>query len=935
MNKKLGIYTVEQLLELEGREFIINSYLAILGRNPDPDGYANYIRLLKAGASMRSILRALGTAPNERINMIPGLADLINTKEKKKLLNPFSRKTRNKRNIANASEILDVNFDMNDLREDQSINTQTIIESINNLSKTIEVNQQHTDMLITSHIDSLEQIALSNLATGRGWQKIDRESANSLNDDGNIQAREKVLDVCIRMKENIICTAGAYKYVAENDDPQLIVKTNGVFVRGWYRIDVLIDSSEPIGIVTVFPSYLGEGGAGHDTSVQWPYKSGKMSTYILYLDNLAGFLRVDPASRRIAFNITHISIKKISKDSVAESMMVSLDALSALFITSGDDMPSADELVNDYRLAYSKYLSVFRKATNYINDNLPYLIWMQNNEPLWRKKMITFANAEKNSAALQQFKISIVVPVFNPKIEFLVAAIESVIAQSYENWELVLADDASTNPAVNDLLNEYQDREPRIKVVFRKENGHISKATNSALELATGTYIAFMDHDDILDGNALAAVVQSLYKHPDAALIYSDEDKIDEVGNRFFPHFKTDWNPDLLLEHNYITHFCVVKACLVSKELYFDSECNGAQDYDFLLRIAPYLNQSNVIHIPWILYHWRAHKESTAFSAKAKTYSNSAGMLALEKFCKKNGIIGNVISLGNNYFRIKRDVLNNVLLSIIIPTKDKANLLSSCIESIYNKTTYRNFEIIIVDNNSREQETFDYFKACAKLYNDVNIFHWHDDFNWSAINNFAVQQAKGDILLFLNNDIEVISPAWLEEMVSHVQRPEVGCVGAKLLYKDMTVQHAGIILGLGGIAGHPHRHLHYLSPGYFSRPLVSQNVSAVTGACLMVRRAVFDQVGQFDERFPIAYNDVDFCLKVRAYGYYNVFTPYSLLFHHESASRGYDDTPEKQFRLRSEQDTIIQKWGEAIMVDPYYSPNLSPHREDFAIHTEW
>ena len=781
MDKITRHYTVEQLLNLEGREFIINSYLAILGRNPDPDGYANYIRLLKAGVSMESILRALGTAQNERINMIPGLADLINNKKTNRRLNLFSRKAGHKKNITNVSEILDVNFDTDNPKENQNISLQQIIESINNLSKAIAVNQQNTNMLITSHIDSLEQITLDNFTTeGRVEQQTDKESANSLGNDLDNQAREKVLDISVRTKENINCTAGVYKYVAENDDPQLMVKTNGVFTRGWYRIDILIDSSEPIGIITLFPGYFGEDEASHDTSVQWPYKSGEISTYILYLDNLACFFRVDPASRRVAFNITHISIKKISKDFVAESMVISLDTLSALFTTNSEDIPSTDELLNDYRLAHSKYLSAFRRATNYINDNLPYLIWIQNNEPLWRRKMIAFANAEKNSINIQH-KISIIIPVFNPKIEFLIAAIESVIAQSYRNWELVLADDASTNPAVQDLLNEYRDKEPRIKVVFRKENGHISKATNSALKIATGDYIAFMDHDDTLDENALTAVAQSFCKHPDAALIYSDEDKIDEAGNRFFPHFKTDWNPDLILEHNYITHFCVVKTCLVNEELYMDSECNGAQDYDFLLRIFPYLNQANVIHIPWILYHWRAHKESTAFSSKVKTYSDSAGQLALEKFCSKNKIKGSVISLGNNYFRIKRDIIDNVFVSIIIPTNDKVELLSSCIESIYNKTTYRNFEIIIVDNNSREQKTFDYFKACTKLYDDVTIFHYYNDFNWSAINNFAAQQAKGEVLLFLNNDIEVISPTWLEEMISHAQRPEVGCVGAKLL----------------------------------------------------------------------------------------------------------------------------------------------------------
>jgi len=533
-------------------------------------------------------------------------------------------------------------------------------------------------------------------------------------------------------------------------------------------------------------------------------------------------------------------------------------------------------------------------------------------------------------------KISVIMPVYNPPEQFLREAIESVINQSYPNWELCIADDCSTKAYVKEVLTEYQNLYPdKIKVVFREVNGHICEASNSALSLATGEYVCFLDHDDKLHPHALYYVAEEINKNPSVKIIYSDEDKIDSKGLRQDPHFKSDWNPDLLLSHNYITHLLVIKKDIVDKIGGFRKGLEGAQDYDLVLRASLHANEQEISHIPKILYHWRMWEGSTALSPKAKRYTHLAGKKAIEDYLKFKGISGAKVVDGKfpNTYRVIYPIPNPPpLVSIIIPTRDKVELLRNCVESIIKKTQYENYEIIIVNNRSTEQKTLNYLSEIQKRFSNIRVIDYNHDFNYSAINNFAVKFAKGELILLLNNDTEVLNPEWLTEMVSHAVRPEIGCVGAKLYYPDGNIQHGGVILGIGGVAGHSHKHFPSEHPGYMNRLILVQNLSAVTGACLMVKKKIYEEVGGLDEEnLKIALNDVDFCLKVREAGYRNLWTPYAELIHHESKSRGYEDTPEKVKRFKKEIEFMKKKWGEKLLKDPYYNPNLTLDKEDFSI----
>lgn len=527
--------------------------------------------------------------------------------------------------------------------------------------------------------------------------------------------------------------------------------------------------------------------------------------------------------------------------------------------------------------------------------------------------------------------ISVLMPTYNANPDWLRAAIDSVRAQIYPHWELCIADDASTDSAIAPLLAEYQAREPRIKLMMRTQNGHISAASNSALELATGNFVALMDHDDMLPEHALYWIAEAIAAQPQAKLIYSDEDKIDVRGVRSAPYFKSDYNYDLLLSHNMICHLGVYETALVREVGGFREGLQGAQDWDLALRCIEQLSPDQITHIPRILYHWRMHAESTAHSGeKAKPYAYVAAARALNEHLARVGKPGVAEILPSGVFRVRYPLPEKApLVSILIPTRDGVDLLRTCISSILTKTTYTPYEIVIIDNGSTQPETLDYF---AKLASDVRVRVVCDaqPFNYSALNNLAAKQARGDVLALLNNDIEVISGDWLQEMVSLAVQPEIGAVGARLWYPNDTLQHGGIILGLGGYAGHSHRHFPKDHPGHAGRARLLQSFSAVTGACLIVSKDKFEQVGGLDaEELPIAFNDVDFCLKLKAAGYRNVWTPYAELYHHESASRGYEDTPEKQARMHREGAVLRTRWPQWLANDPAYNPNLTTAAEDF------
>ena len=530
--------------------------------------------------------------------------------------------------------------------------------------------------------------------------------------------------------------------------------------------------------------------------------------------------------------------------------------------------------------------------------------------------------------------ISVVMPTYNAKLQWLCDAIESVRGQLYPHWELCIADDASPDPAIRPLLEGFAAHDSRIKVIFRERNGHISAASNSALECAEGDWVALLDHDDLLPEHALYCVADAIIAHPDAGVIYSDEDKVDEQGRRFAPHFKGDWNPDLFFSQNYVSHLGVYRRSILAKIDGFRTSVEGSQDQDLLLRCLPHLKDDQIVHIPRVLYHWRAMAGSTASSTGEKRYTTEAGIKALrDHFASRSREVEVEAGFVPNTYRVRYPVPQpEPLVSFLVPTRDHRILVETCVRSILEKSTYRNFEILILDNGSVEPDALEFFQKIQEEDHRVRVLRYDHPFNYSAINNFGVRHAKGSIIGLVNNDIEVISPEWLEEMVSHVVRPEIGCVGAKLYYSNDTVQHGGVILGLGDVAGHAHKSYPRHSHGYFSRLLLVQALSAITAACLLVRREVFEHVNGLDEvNLKVAFNDVDFCLKVREASYRNLWTPYAELYHHESISRGAENTPEKLARFHQEVRFMINKWGEKLRQDPYYNPNLTCHHEDFSL----
>lgn len=527
--------------------------------------------------------------------------------------------------------------------------------------------------------------------------------------------------------------------------------------------------------------------------------------------------------------------------------------------------------------------------------------------------------------------ISVVMPTYNANPEWLKEAIESVRKQIYPHWQLCIADDASTDNTTRSILQLYEKEDVRIKVVYRSHNGHISAASNSALEIADGEWIALLDHDDLLSEHALFWVVDSLQKTPDAKLIYSDEDKIDSKGKRFSPYFKCDWNKELFYSQNMISHLGTYRTDLLRKIGGFREGFEGSQDYDLALRYIENITTKQIHHIPRILYHWRVHTHSTSQSTNAKPYVIAAFGKALDEHFQRQKIHAK-IEFRDRFYRVHYslpDVLP--LVTLIIPTRNGLQLIRQCIESILKKTSYLNYEIIIIDNGSDDAATLQYL---GELNSQTQILIVKDDrpFNYSALNNNAVKLAQGEFIGLLNNDVEVISPDWLSEMISIALQPQVGAVGARLWYPNDTLQHGGVIIGLGGIAGHSHRHLPRHEYGYFGRASCTQNLSAVTAACLIIRKSIYEEVGGLNEQdLQVALNDVDFCLRVREAGYHNVWTPYAELYHHESASRGLDDTPEKRERFVKEVRYMQLHWGDLLLNDPAYNPNLTIHREDFSL----
>ena len=564
--------------------------------------------------------------------------------------------------------------------------------------------------------------------------------------------------------------------------------------------------------------------------------------------------------------------------------------------------------------AMKKYIKSFIKilrrggtSSNLIDNQKCYQEWLEKNN---------------NHIEIKKFSynplLSVIIPVYNVKREYLVECLESILKQSYPNFEIILIDDNSSNIETLNTLKEYENNS-KIKIKYRKTNGMISVASNDGIKLAKGEFLVLVDNDDKLDQNAFYYLVEALNKDKTLDFIYTDEDKMDIHGKYFEPHFKPDYSPDTLMGMNYICHLSCLRTSLVREVGGFRKEYDGSQDYDLFLRILD--KTKKIYHVPRILYHWRETPNSTSLALGNKSYAYIAGKRALEDTLKRRNIKGEVLDNPTSSTYLIKYKHDNPKVSIIIPMKDKVNLTKVCIDSLYNKNTYQNFEIIIVDNNSTEEETLNYFNALKKEHDNVKILTIKEEFNYSRLNNLAIKETTGDYILLLNNDTEVLDKDFLDYMVGYASRDHVGCVGLKLLYKDLKVQHAGVVLGYGGVAGHIFVTASNKDIGIFNRLSMPYDYSAVTAACLLVKKSKYLEVDGFDENLKVALNDVDFNLKMLKKGYYNVCLNNISLLHYESKSRGYEVTKEQIERFQKEQDYMKKKWGKELENDKYFSSN--------------
>lgn len=564
--------------------------------------------------------------------------------------------------------------------------------------------------------------------------------------------------------------------------------------------------------------------------------------------------------------------------------------------------------------AMKKYIKSFfvvlkrgNNVSNLYTNQKAYLKWIEDN-----KEDIKYKKFKYNPL------MSFIVPVYNAPKKLLCECIDSLLNQSYDNFEICIVDDYSTSIETIEALKEYE-KNKKINVIYRKENGMISKASNDAIKMAKGEFIVLVDNDDTIENDALYYFVEALNNNKKLDLIYSDEDKLDYNGKRMEPHFKPDWSPDTFMCLNYICHLTAIRRSIVNKIGGFRSEYDGSQDYDLFLRVVDVTD--NIYHVPKILYHWRQTRTSTAGYLGNKSYAYLAGKRALEDTLKRRKIKGKVYDNSKVSTYLVEYEHNNPKVSIIILMKDKAKITKSCLESLYNKMTYKNFEIIIVDNGSIEDKTKEMLNYYKDKYDNFKFIRIESEFNYSYLNNEAVKKAKGEYILLLNNDTEVKDADFLDKMVGYGMQQHVGCVGIKLLYKDKKVQHAGVVLGYGGVAGHIFVPYSYNDVGLFGRLAMPYNYTAVTAACLLIKKSKFAEVNGFDENLKVALNDVDFCLKVLERGYYNVCLSNVEMYHYESRSRGYEVTKEKQERYKKEESYMINKWGKKLDDDKYFSKN--------------
>lgn len=689
---------------------------------------------------------------------------------------------------------------------------------------------------------------------------------------------------------------------------------------GWYWISGQLALAD--GVVTtpcLYPTY--SRGADGDAQILLPEpdNKGRICALVLFKYGLSG-LRFCPVRGPARFRIGAFSVRRVSRPAalwrmLGPTMRIPGGSLSRTFrfaasVLRGGISQATDALYRDYRQ---------RLLPREVGD---YASWVARFDTLTAERMEelrTRAGLLGSDAPL----ISILLPVYQTPDRWLRRCIESVLGQAYARWQLCIVDDASPDERVMKTLEEYARNDERIDVVRRSINGHISEASNSALAMARGSCVALLDHDDELRPHALLEMAEAFANDPCVVLVYSDEDKIDADGRRFDPYFKPDWDPDLLRSQNYVCHFTAIRTDLVRQVGGFRKGFEGSQDHDLILRCTEHLQPAQVRHIPRVLYHWRAIPGSTALTRNAKDYASSAGARAVGEHLDRCHTDARVEELSHGHYRVRWPLSAPApKVSLVIPTRDKVELLRMCVESIFERTSYPSFEVVVVDNQSSDRAALAYLAELERR-DRVRVLRYDAPFNYSAINNWAVSQCDGAVVGLLNNDIEVISGDWLDEMVSHAMRPEVGAVGAMLYYPNDTIQHAGVVLGVHGVAGHLYAGMPRGYAGHGGRARVVQSLSAVTGACLVVRRAVYERAGGLEESLQVAFNDIDFCLRLREAGYRNIWTPDAELYHHESASRGSENTDEKMRRFASEVDFMLNRWGEALRADPAYNPNFS------------
>ena len=593
-----------------------------------------------------------------------------------------------------------------------------------------------------------------------------------------------------------------------------------------------------------------------------------------------------------------------------------------LLIRAGLNNLKTNGVVNTICKAYRLFSITGRRVS--------YKDWMRT--PLYTPAQL---QAQRSRVFEKKILFSLITPLFNTPEEYLRAMIESVSAQTYSNWELCLADGSDADhDDVRRICLEYAGKDSRIKYRKLEKNLGIAGNSNACIEMAGGDYLSLLDHDDVLHPAALHDVMEAICGQ-DADLVYTDEAtfRSPDTGEIILVHFKPDYAPDTLLANNYFCHFTSFKRSLLDQCGAFRCGYDGSQDHELMLRLTG--KARHIVHIPKVLYYWRASPQSTAESEENKPFVTAAGIKAVKDTLRSAGIDARVETARGlpTIYRVSYPLPTPApKVSILIPNCDHVSDLRGCIDSIREKTTYTNYEIVIIENNSKDPETFQYYRELSSASEDVRVIQWPGSgFNWAAINNFAAKEAAGDYLLLLNNDIEVISPEWIEEMLMHAQRPGVGAVGAMLYYPDDTIQHAGVILGMGGVAGHAFNRISRGRVGYMGRLCYAQDLSAVTGACMMIRRSVWEAVNGIDEQFAVSFNDIDLCMRIREAGYLIVWTPFAELYHYESKSRGGNDTPEKRAVSEREKQLFRDRWGDALKKgDPYYNPNMTLKRSDFS-----